>query len=352
MTVALGIVGCGRFVHHYHLPALRRNPGVTLVGVCDPSPSSATVELVRQTGAVLVDKVGDLLDLVHPDAVLVSSPHALHAPHASMCIKAGAHVLVDKPFTVHTADAVQLAEQANAAGLVGAVAFNRRFDAGFRHARSVVASGQLGQLVHVESIQLGYPTEGWYSNPRLSGGGPFVGRGAHMADIVPWTTRRAVRAVMAHLVPVTDVGSVDRGGFVDADLGGLSWHATVLAGDPWNLDELRIFGTEGSVVVRRPANQTFSWISEHRDLDDGIIGRSELGQEGMALDDFLTAITGSDPPACSFSEAATSVAVIEAAFSAARDGGISLPVEAPCAPPPWETRSSDAPPVPTERGRS
>lgn len=353
MALTLGIIGCGRFVHHYHIPALRRRRDVILVGVCDPSPSPATVDLARETGAVLVREVAELLDRACPDAVLVSSPHALHAEHATRCVEAGAHVLVDKPFTLHTADAVRLARLVEAAGLVGAVAFNRRFDAGFRHARSVVASGRLGQLLHVESVQLGYPTTGWYRDPRLGGGGPFTGRGTHMADIVPWVTGLAVQTVTAHLVPIADAGAVDHGGFVDADLGGPSWHATMLAGDPWNLDEVRLFGTEGSVVVRRPADQTFSWVSEHRGLGDELLERSALGQQAMALDDFLAAVIGAGAPACTFAQATASVAVIETAFAAARQGGTTLPVVVLGAQSrSWTAGSPDRAAARTEAGRS
>lgn len=318
MTLRLGIIGCGGFVHHYHVPALRRSDQLELVGVCDPTPSMQTRVLTSDLGAALVSDPSELLDGLHPDAVLVSSPHALHADHIAKCVQAGAHVLVDKPFVLTVDDATRLTALAADARVVGGVAFNRRLDQGFRYAREILSAGDLGDLLHVETVQLGYPSDGWYGDPALSGGGPFTGRGTHMADAVPWLTGRTVRSLFAGLVPGPHAEGVDSGGFIAADLGGPWWHATVRAGDPWNHDEVRLYGTLGSLVIRRPADQTFSWICEHRALDDEELGRSGLGQTQFALDDFALAVASGGSPACSFADAVPSVAVIETAFATAR----------------------------------
>jgi predicted dehydrogenase len=332
MTLRLGIIGCGRFVHNYHVPTLRRRDDLELIGVCDPSPSMQTRDLTRDLGAALVSDPNELVDGLRPDAVLVSSPHAMHADHIAKCLQARAHVLVDKPFVLTVGDATRLTALAADVGVVGAVAFNRRLDQGFRYARGVLASGTLGDLLHVETVQLGYPSDGWYGDPALGGGGPFTGRGTHMADAVPWLTGRSVNSVFAGLVPGPRADGVDLGGFIASDLGGPWWHATVRAGDPWNLDEVRLYGTLGYLVIRRPADQTFSWICEHRALDGEELGRSGLGQIQFALDDFVMAVTSGGAPACSFADAVPSVAIIEAAFAAARQGGPAVPLRAMASP--------------------
>lgn len=285
-----------------------------------------TRDLTMDFGAALVSDISELVEGLHPDAVLVSSPHALHADHIAKCVQARAHVLVDKPFVLTVGDATRLTALAADAGVVGAVAFNRRLDKGFRYAREVLTSGTLGDLLHVETVQLGYPTGGWYGDPALSGGGPFTGRGTHMADAVPWLTGRSIRSLFAGLVPGPRAEEVDSGGFIAADLGGPWWHATVRAGDPWNLDEVRLYGTLGRLVIRRPADETFSWICEHQALDGGELGRSGLGQVRFALDDFVTAVGSGGAPACSFADALPSVGVIEAAFAAARHVSPAGPV--------------------------
>lgn len=318
MTLRLGIIGCGQFVHHYHIPALRRRDDVQLVGVCDPNPSVDTHNLCAEADAILFSDVDRFVDDVQPDAILVSSPHALHAAHIETCLQARCHVLVDKPFVLSVSDAMRLTRLASEGRLVAAVAFNRRFDEGFHYGRSVINEGKLGKIVHVETIQLGYPSSGWYTDPTLSGGGPFTGRGTHMADIIPWLTGRAVESVFGRVVFGNTAKIVDSGGFIVASLGGPWWHATILAGDPWNLDEVRLYGTMGSLVVRRPMDQTYNWVCEHRDLTGSIIGQSAIGQIQFALDDFVKAVTSGSQPACTFADAVSSVAIIEGAFRTAR----------------------------------
>jgi predicted dehydrogenase len=315
--VRLAIVGCGAFAHLYHVPALRDLPGAELAGIADPVPSEATRELARKAGAALVPDIHELLRAVAADAVLVSTPHALHARHVEAALLAGKHVLVDKPFVLASSDATRLAALARSRGRVGAVAFNRRLDPAYRAARAIVAQGLLGAVSHVESTQLGYPASGWVvEDPALAGGGPFLGRGAHLADAVPWLLGAEPRAIRAYVEPPRVAGHVDRGGHWDVDFDAVTWHATILAAGTEHYDEVRVFGDRGRLCLRREVS---AWPTAGGlpgwELTASIPVDAPDEPRVSALANFAGAIAEACEPACSFDEAVGSVRLVEEAYA-------------------------------------
>jgi predicted dehydrogenase len=102
-------------------------------------------------GLRVVPDVAALLALPGLDLVVVSSPDELHAEHAIAALRAGKHVLVDKPFATTLADARAIASEGERAGRLVAVFQNRRWDADFLTLRRLVAEGTLGRIVQFES---------------------------------------------------------------------------------------------------------------------------------------------------------------------------------------------------------
>jgi predicted dehydrogenase len=319
--VRVAMVGCGSFACLYHVPTLLQDRRVELVAICDPSPSREIQELAGQAGARLPPSLEDLWRDVECDAVIISSPHALHAAHARVALAAGKHVLVDKPFVMRGCEAEELAETARSREVVAAVAFNRRFDRGCRRTRELLESGGLGNIRHVETLQLGYPMVGWYVDPAIAGGGPFVGRGAHMGDLIPWLFGRRPRRVRSRVFP-GEPGQIDAGGFIECDFESVTCLMTVLARGLSMWDEVRIFGDDGFIELRRPLGQPLGWEMVRF---DGRGNRVETvpadERRGWATTNFLDALEGKAVPGCSFAEAWTSVRVIEAAYESAQRAG-------------------------------
>ena len=99
------------------------------------------------------------------------------------------HALVDKPFVMATPtphgwqiahdDASSMASPTTGASTPDAV-----------EPATSCASGEIGKVRFVQTVQLGYERAGWFLRPELGGGGPYTGRATHMADIVPWLIGR------------------------------------------------------------------------------------------------------------------------------------------------------------------
>lgn len=116
MTLAVGIVGCGKVARH-HVPALRAARGTELVAAFD-----VDAEAARTTGAAVAGSLAELIDRV--DLVAVCTPPETHADIALAALAAGRGVLVEKPLAATLADANRIVEAAQ--GLTAATGFQLR----------------------------------------------------------------------------------------------------------------------------------------------------------------------------------------------------------------------------------
>jgi len=124
------------------------------------------------------------------DAVIVSTLNAALAPIALDAVRAGKHVIVEKPGALN---ATQLREVQAAARQTGArvrIGYNHRFHPALRRTRELVDQGALGPLMFLRARyghggRRGYDRE-WRSNPALSGGGELIDQGVHLIDLAGW----------------------------------------------------------------------------------------------------------------------------------------------------------------------
>lgn len=150
--VRVGLIGCGR-IARVHRAYLKGIPQVELVGVCD-TDAAARAAFAREGGGLAeFATAAELVERGRPDVVHVLTPPATHAPLAIELLRAGVHVLVEKPLALHTAEADQVLAAARAAGRWVSVDHNRWFDPVVQQAAFAAESGRLGTLVGVEAFQ-------------------------------------------------------------------------------------------------------------------------------------------------------------------------------------------------------
>jgi predicted dehydrogenase len=251
----------------------------------------------------------------------------LHTAHVDAVLDRGLDVLVDKPFVMTAADAVRLAQRAEAQGVVNGVAYNRRFDRACLRAREIIASAGIGDVRFVQTVQLGYERAGWFLQPELGGGGPYTGRATHMADVVPWLLGRTPTRLRSRLRESSPARS-DHGGFIELVFGDLECQMTCIE-EGWHMwDEVRIFGDDGLIELRRPLTLPVGW--ELTCLTQRGARREHVAADprpGDATRDFVRAVRERGQPACTFAQAVPSVRIVELAFRSAREGGNWLDIE-------------------------
>ena len=124
------------------------------------------------------------------DIVIVATTHDMLAPVATEAVRAGKHVLVEKPGARRAAELDDVVAAARRSGALVRIGFNHRYHRAFRQAREIFASGALGPLMFVRGRyghggRPGYERE-WRARPELSGGGEMIDQGIHLIDLARW----------------------------------------------------------------------------------------------------------------------------------------------------------------------
>ncbi|GGP76149.1 oxidoreductase [Saccharothrix coeruleofusca] len=185
------IIGCGRVAPN-HLDAFSVIPGVTVKWACDRTPEHAA-ELAGVGGAVKVtDDYREVLADDSVDSVSITVDHAQHAELAAAALRAGKHVLVEKPLAMTAAEGQELVALAESAGLVLSVVSQHRYDPLVVAARRWLRDGLLGRLVSVNTVlQCGrtpayYQDSYWRGSWAGEGGSALVNQGYHGLDVTRW----------------------------------------------------------------------------------------------------------------------------------------------------------------------
>ena len=146
--VRAAVIGYGYGGRTLHVPLINKTRGMEVATVVTSDPSKVALDLpgmktVRSPEEAFLDEAIDL--------VVVVTPNETHAPLAEQALRHGKHVVVDKPFTVRSADAWRLAKLADDCGTTLSVYQSRRWDADFLAVRQVMDSGTLGDISYFES---------------------------------------------------------------------------------------------------------------------------------------------------------------------------------------------------------
>lgn len=177
----VGLVGYGFAGQTFHAPVLSAVPGLELAAVASSQPDKVRADW---PGVAVEPDSAALLARNDIDLVVIAAPNAQHHPLARAALEAGRHVVVDKPFTLDAAQARDLAALATQQGRLLSVYQNRRFDADYLTLRELLASGQLGRPVYLEShFDRFRPQvrERWREQA-VPGAGLWVDLGAHLLD--------------------------------------------------------------------------------------------------------------------------------------------------------------------------
>lgn len=183
-TVRAGLLGYGA-IGNEHSAAFLGVDGLGLELVCDLNPTRLDVAAAMAAGVRTTTDPAALVADPDVDLVVVSTPPDTHATWALRALRAGKHVVVEKPFAIRTDEADAVLAEADATGLLAVVYQNRRWDVDHLAVRRAVRAGRLGEVFHIETFVGGYghPCNLWHSDADSSGGA-FYDWGAHVLDQV------------------------------------------------------------------------------------------------------------------------------------------------------------------------
>jgi len=189
-NVRLGVIGLGGMGQSHCGAVLSGEvPGCELTAVCDEDPKAAG----HFPEIPFFGTVEELIDSGRIDAVLIVTPHFSHTSIGIQALKAGLHVLVEKPISVHKADCERLIAAHRDKKQVFAAMFNQRTDPRYQEVRKLVQGGALGTIRRVNwtitdwfRSEAYYSSGGWRATWEGEGGGVLLNQCPHNLDLYQW----------------------------------------------------------------------------------------------------------------------------------------------------------------------
>lgn len=275
-----GIIGCG-VIGPTHAEAIAGLEDALLVAVADPQADRARA-LAGRFGAGSYADPQEMLDRERLDVVCVCTPSGMHGAHASLAMRAGAHVIVEKPMEITTGALDKMLRVQRETGRKLAVISQHRFDPASLQVRALVEEGAFGRLVLGNAHILWWRSQGYYDSGAwrgtwaLDGGGVLMNQSIHSIDVLTWLMG-PVRGIFAHADTLahrmeTEDAAVATLRFASGALGTI---AATTGAYPGVTTRIEIFGDQGSAIIE---NDLLGYLHLARD-DDG----KEVGPYGAKL---------------------------------------------------------------------
>jgi predicted dehydrogenase len=260
--VRVGLVGCGK-VGTIHAAALYALPEAEFVGCYDAAPERAAAFAAKYGDRAFSDLAAMLREV---EAVVIGTPHPLHAEPAILAAEAGVHVLVEKPLAASLADCDAMLAAAKKSGVTLGAISQRRFYEPVARMKHAIDAGKLGIPSLGVFIQYSwrdaayYLSDPWRGKWDTEGGGVLVNQSPHQLDILLWLMGPAAEvsgqwANVNHPGVEVDDTAVATIKFKNGGLGSI---ATSVSQKPGIYTKVHIHGSNGaSVGVETDRGATF-----------------------------------------------------------------------------------------------
>lgn len=328
----VGVIGCGSIAKYRHLPEYALNEHVNIAAVCDINEDRAK-EIAKQYHAKCYTNYEELLADQEIAAVSVCTPNYLHAPVSIAALKAGKHVLCEKPMATTKQEAEDMIEAAKLSGKKLMIAHNQRFVPSHRKAKEIIESGQIGKIFSFRTA-FGHPgpeswsadgKDSWFFRKREAVMGAMGDLGIHKADLIRYLLGEEVSEVAAFVETLakeqTDVD--DNAVCILKTESGII--GTLAASWSYNGKEDNstiIYGEKG--MIRLEDDPEYSLVVQYKNGEAvhyklGAIQSNEEGGQSKShvIDHFVSSIVNDEEPAVTGLDGMKSLLVILAAFEAA-----------------------------------
>jgi len=317
--VRFALVGAGRIAQSY-MAAFAGCEQAALVGVMDTQPDAASA-LGAAAGCPSFTSLEEMVQTADPEVAIVAVPPVCHEAAAKALLGQGVHVLCEKPFAIDSGAAARMVSSAREAGRIVTMASKFRYVDDVERAKSMVASGLLGDPILFENTFAARVdmSRRWNSEPKISGGGVLIDNGCHSVDLVryligPVTRVSAVECMRVHGLGVEETVQL----CLQTESGTLGSVSLSWSIQPEKSDYLRVHGSEGTLVVgweesKWRAAASPAWTSFGNGYDKVRAFRRQLANVAGA-------VRGREELLIDARDAVASVAVIETAYEAMRRG--------------------------------
>jgi predicted dehydrogenase len=202
--VRYGVIGAGAIAQRRHLPEAAANPRSRIVAVADINPQRARA-VAAHYGAQAFTDYRDMIRQAALDAVVVAAPNVHHAPMTITALRAGLHVLCEKPMATSAPDARRMIAAASTARRLLMIAHNQRFMPAHLKAKKIIDNRTLGRILsfHTAFRHAGpehWSVDGaasWFFRRDAAGLGVIGDLAVHKIDLLRWLLSQEFTSVIA-----------------------------------------------------------------------------------------------------------------------------------------------------------
>ncbi|HVA90843.1 MAG TPA: Gfo/Idh/MocA family oxidoreductase [Chloroflexota bacterium] len=316
----VAILSAAHLHAHAYAAALAALPDASLVAVWDDLATRGG-PFAALYGAPFLSTLDQVWDGC--DAVIITAENARHRALCEAACQAGKHVLCEKPPAITREDAEAMIAAADQAGITLGTAFPMRHNLPARALRQAIRQGEVGEVLAVRSTNRGAMPPGWFQDPALAGGGAVIDHTVHVVDLLRWYLNDEPETVYAEISHGLYGRAVDDAAFLTISFR----NGVVVTHDPswsrppsypiWGDITMEVAGTHGIInldafnqkVMHFPRhNEHARWLPWGNDADQAMV------------EDFVSAVRESRPPAATGRDGERALAVALAAYASARAG--------------------------------
>lgn len=184
----VAVVGCGNIANSAHIPAYMKNPNAEIKYFCDIIPERAQAAVEKYGCGTAVTDYHDILNDAELDAVSVCTHNDFHSIISIDFLKAGKHVLCEKPAARILSEALEMQMVAHETGKILNIGVCNRFNTYVMKIRELIENGELGEVYHVYASFREHRSipglGGDFTTKASSGGGALIDWGVHFLDLV------------------------------------------------------------------------------------------------------------------------------------------------------------------------
>ena len=189
--IKVGIIGCGGIANGKHMPSLAKVEGCEMVAFCDIVLERAE-KAAKQYGtpdAKVFTDYKDLLAMEEIDVVHVLTPNRSHSFITVDALRAGKHVMCEKPMAINSKEAKLMLDTARETGKKLTIGYQSRFRPDSLYLKQEAEAGVFGDIYYAKATAIrrrAVPTWGVFLNEYEQGGGPLIDIGTHALDLTLW----------------------------------------------------------------------------------------------------------------------------------------------------------------------
>lgn len=344
--IRVGIIGCGKIAQIRHIPEYISNENACIAGYYD-FVSGRAEELACKYGGSAYKSVEALLDDPDINAVSVCVANHAHAQVSIQALRAGKHVLCEKPMAVTIEECEQMVEEARLAGKFLMIGQNQRLAGAHQKARELIRDGIIGKVLTFKtcfghsgpdhwSVDSG--TSNWFFDKSKSAFGALADLGVHKTDLIQYLLDSNVCQVQSMITTLDK--KYEDGTFVDVDDNAISIYqmengaiGTMTASWTYYGQEDNstiIYGTEGLMKIYVPGGHSIDVYlknGRHLSYDTDAIQTNETQTRSGIIDAFVNALIIDEEPPISGRDVLNAMRTVFASVESAKTGrAVSVPL--------------------------